>query len=328
MKTKMKGKDFVTLMDYTEEELETIFEVALDLKRRAATGESQANLLPEKTLGMLFLQPSTRTRISFETAMTQLGGHAQYYSPEQLQLKNKEAWVDTASVMGRYLDGIILRTYGLEGPYGVGRQIIDTFAAHADVPVINACDDQEHPCQVMADILTVMEKFGPNYKKRKYVMCWVYAPRPKNLGIPQCTAIAAAKLGMNVTFAFPEGYEIDPVYMKNARQMAEESSATIDVVRNLAEAVQGADVIYAKSFGSHALSHEEDMSQRETLKDWIIKPEHFEKANKNAVFMHALPIDRNIEAREEVIDGPHSIIYDEAENRLHVQKAILSLVMG
>jgi ornithine carbamoyltransferase len=327
MKTKMRGKDFISLMDYSREEMESIFEVALDLKRKFAKGESSADLLPHKTLGMLFFQTSTRTRISFETAMTQLGGHAQYYSPEQLQLKVGESWEDTARVMNRYLDGLAIRTYGT-GKYGTGREIIDTFAANAEIPVINANDDKEHPCQVLTDILTMMEKFGPEFKQKKFVLSWAYSPRGKPRGIPQSMVIAAAKLGMNLTFAFPEGYDLDPVYMEQARQLAKASGAKIEIIRNLEEALKGAHVIYAKSFSSHTLSPESDAARRDSFKDWIIRPEHFTLVQPEAVFMHALPADRNVEVREEVLDGPYSIIYDQAENRLHVQKAILSLIIG
>jgi ornithine carbamoyltransferase len=328
MKTKMKGKDFITLMDYSKEEIETIFELALDFKKRISVGDNSIDLLKKKTLGMLFLEASTRTRISFETAMTQLGGHAQYYSPEQLQLKNKESWVDTAKVMDRYIDGVLIRWYGEKGSYGSGRDVLDTFAANADIPVVNAGDDKEHPCQILTDILTMKEKFGPTFAEKKVVLSWVYAPRVKNRGIAQCMAVAAATLGMNLTFAFPPGYEIDPAYMEWAISAAKKSGGKIEIKRDLNEAVTGAHVVYAKSFGSYTLTPEEDMVKRQNLKHWIISPEHFERADPHAVFMHALPIDRNLEARDEIIDGPHSIIYDEAENRLHIQKAILSLIMA
>jgi ornithine carbamoyltransferase len=326
MKTNMRGKDFITLMHYSKEEMETIVETALDLKRQSARGECNSNILSGKSLGMLFLQPSTRTRISFESGMTQLGGHAQFYSPEHLQLKNKESWEDTAKVMSRYLDGLVLRTFDT-GEYGTGRDIINTFADNADIPVISAADDKEHPCQVLGDILTVREKFGTDFCNKKFVMTWVNANKIKNRGIPQCIVIAAAKLGMKLTFAFPEGYEIDPEYWEYGQMEARTSGATIEIVRNLEDALKDAHVIYAKSFGSHTLSKKDDADLRGSLKDWCIKPDHFRIADRNAIFMHCLPIERNVEATDDVVDGPHSIVYDQAENRLHIQKAIMSVVM-
>lgn len=322
----LKGRDFISLMDFTKEELETMLEVAFDLKRRAAVGEFP-DLLYKKTLGMLFAKPSTRTRVSFETAMTQLGGHAQYYTPETLQLAHKETMEDTARVLSRYIDGLVIRLYGLE-KYGDARRILRSMADNATIPIINALDDKEHPCQIMADIMTMREKFGNDLKGKKIVMSWAYSERIKSAGVPQTMLIAAAILGFDITLAYPPKYDVDPEYLEFAKKEAEKSGAKIEITHDIYEAAEGAHVIYAKSWGSFLMSKEEDKEYRKQFKeDWCISEKHFEKADPNAVFMHCLPADRGLEVTDEVIDGPRSIVYDEAENRLHIQKAILALIM-
>ncbi|MBI4679240.1 MAG: hypothetical protein HY748_16820, partial [Elusimicrobia bacterium] len=214
MITNMKGKDFISVMDYSKEELETIFDVAFDLKRRAAIGEDHSHLLRGKSLGMLFASPSTRTRISFETGITQLGGHGQYYTPEQLQLKNKESWKDTAEMISRFLAGFSIRLYNLKAQmgtesykYGDARAVLRAIAKDAGIPVINMLDDKEHPCQIMADIMTMMEKFGKeDYKKKKIVMSWAYDDRAKSAGVPQTMIAAGAVLGMNIVLTNTQAF--------------------------------------------------------------------------------------------------------------------------
>jgi ornithine carbamoyltransferase len=322
----LKGKDFISLMDYSKEELETILEVAMDLKRKLAVGEPH-EYLKNKTLAMIFANPSTRTRTSFEAAMTQLGGHAQFHTPEVMQIAHHETWIDTARVMDRYTDGIMIRMYGLE-KYGQAREILRVMADNAEIPIFNALDDKEHPCQIMADIMTMMEKLGPDWKKKKIVMSWAYSERVKSAGVPQTMAIAASLLGMNLTLTYPEKYDVDPDYMAFAKKEAEKSGAKIEVVHDIYAASKGADIIYAKSWGSFLMNQEEDKEYRKQFKeDWKISKKHFDLANKKAIFMHCLPADRNLEVTDEIIDGPRSVVYDEAENRLHTEKAILALTM-
>lgn len=322
----IRGKDFISLLDYSRDELEMILETAFDLKRKAKRGEPH-HLLPGKTLGMIFMQPSTRTRIAFETAMTQLGGHAQYYSPDHLQLVHKESWTDTAKVMSRYLDGIMIRNY-LIGSYGEGRKIQRVVAENASIPVINGADDEGHPCQIMADLMTIIERFGPAYREKKIVMSWVYSDRVKTIGQVHDMAAAAAILGINLTLCFPKGYAPDPKYMDQVSRISEKTGATLDVSHHLEDAVQRAHVIYAKSYGSLSMGESEDLTVRRQFKEeWRITTRHFDLADKGAIFMHALPAAREMEATHEVYDGPMSVIFDQAENRLHSQKAILSLIL-
>ncbi len=323
---KLRGRDFISLMDYSREELETILDVSLDLKRKLAMGE-EAELLKNKTLAMVFANPSTRTRTSFEAAMTQLGGHAQFHTPQVMQIAHHETWIDTARVLDRYVEGIMIRMYGLE-KYGMARDILNVMAEAAEIPVFNALDDKEHPFQIMADIMTMIEKLGPNWREKKIVMSWAYSERVKSAGVPQTMAIAASLLGMNLTLAYPKKYDVDPDYMAFANKAAEQSGAKINVVNDVFEASKGADVIYAKSWGSFLMKPEEDQEYRKQFKDdWCISKRHFDLANKQAIFMHCLPADRNFEVTDEIIDGPMSVVYDEAENRLHTEKAILALSM-
>jgi len=323
---KLRGRDFISLMDYSREELETILDVSLDLKRKLAMGE-ECEVLKNKTLAMVFANPSTRTRTSFEAAMTQLGGHAQFHTPQVMQIAHHETWIDTAKVLDRYVEGIMIRMYGLE-KYGMARDILNVMAEAAEIPLFNALDDKEHPFQIMADIMTMIEKLGPNWREKKIVMSWAYSERVKSAGVPQTMAIAASLLGMNLTLAYPKKYDVDPDYMAFANKAAEESEAKINVVNDVYEASKGADVIYAKSWGSFLMKPEEDQEHRKQFKDdWCISQKHFDLANKQASFMHCLPADRNLEVKDEIIDGPMSVVYDQAENRLHTEKAILALSM-
>lgn len=337
MKTQLKGRDFISLMDFNKEELETIFEVAFDLKKRIAIGEDHSHILKGKTLGMLFASPSTRTRISFETAMTQLGGHGQYYTPEQLQLKNKESWKDTAEMISRFINGFMIRLYDLKTQmgaesysYGDAREVLRAIAKDSSIPVINALDDKEHPCQIMADVMTMMEKFGrEDYKKKKVVMSWAYDDRAKSAGVPQTMIAAAGILGMEVVLAYPDEpglYDVDPDYTKFAMAAAEESGAKITIEHDIWKALKGADVIYAKSWARDPGRHADVMQKYAS--DWCISHEHMKTMNKNAVYMHCLPAKRGKEVTNELIDDPkYSIVNDEAENRIHVQKAIMALTM-
>jgi ornithine carbamoyltransferase len=330
MNTQLRGRDFITMKGYSKEDLETILHLAFDLKMKRASGEPHA-LLVGKNLGMLFGASSTRTRISFETGMAQLGGQAQFYTPEQLQL-SKESWVDTAQVMSRYLDGLVVRMSSVpnvrELEYGEGHDIINTIANNANIPVISAACDKEHPCQVMADIMTMIEKCGPDYKRKKVAIVWVCSRWGKPTGVPHSMAIASGTLGMTLTLAYPEGFDLDPEYINEGKRLAEHSGGNIEIVHDINEAVKDASVIYGRGWGAVGKTREEDLSMREPFVDWNIRMEHFDAAAPNAVFMNSMPLDRERDAVPEVVDGPMSVIYDEAENRLHVQKAIMALLMG
>ena len=334
MDTRLKGKHFISLKDYSKEELDRILDLAFDLKRKLYAGEPHL-LLAGKCLGMLFCSPSLRTRVAFERGITQLGGTAQYYAPDQLHIvkggRISESWEDTARVLSRYIDGLMVRLYTISGyrplEYGEAHDIMKTLAASAGIPVINGIDDMEHPTQVMADIMTLREKFGHEYKKKKVTIFWVYNPRGIPPGIPHSLLAAGGKLGMRLTFAHPEGYDLDPNYLNESRRIAKQAGGSIEILNNIDEAVKDADVIYAKGWKAIGKTPDEDLEMRASLKHWRVEKKHFDKAATDAIFMHAMPIEREVEVTNEVIDSPRSVIYDQAENRLHVVKAIMALTM-
>ena len=333
MKTNLKGKDFIDMRDYSREELETILQLALELKLKVATGEPHP-LLAGKNLGMLFADDSLRTRISFETGMSQLGGHAQYYTPEKLHLvHSKETWADTAQVISRYLDGFVIRLSRVPPEvkdltnYGAAQAMIKTIAENADIPVVNAYSDVEHPCQIMADIMTLMEKFGSDYRKRKVAVVWGYSKMRYTPAQSNSLSVVAGALGMNIVFAFPKGFHFDSEYEQMGRKLSQKAGGTFETVHNLNEAVKDADAIYVTPQMAIGKPLEEVDRMRSELKDWSVRSEHFKLAAPGAIFMHAMPVHRDEEAAAEVVDGPMSVMFDQAENRLHVQKAILSLIM-
>lgn len=319
----LKNRDFIDLQDFSRAELESLIALAMAMKY----GDDRERYLDNKNLGMLFTVASTRTRISFQVGARQLGGHAEYYNSADLQLSNHESLMDTASVMSRYLDALIVRMYDMQA-YGQGRESIRTIAKYADIPVINALDDIGHPCQVMADILTLREKFGEQYRSKKIVMAWGYSKRQKSLGVLHSMMTAGSLLGMNVTFAYPEGFDLEEKYVSAARAALESSGGTLAVSNDLLEASEGADVIYVKNWKSLQMSKDEEKDYKEGIKqDWCVTSEHFRRANPGAFYMDCMPFIRGEQVTAEVADGPQSIIYDQAENRLHMQKAIMAAII-
>jgi ornithine carbamoyltransferase len=276
---------------------------------------------------MLFGVASTRTRISFQVGARQLGAHAEHYSANDLQLSNRESLKDTAAVMGRFLDAIIVRMYDMNN-YGQGRESLLNLAEHAGVPVINALDDKDHPCQVMADVLTLAERFGGGYKRKKVVMSWGYSKRQKSLGVLHSMMSAGALLGMDLRFVHPKGYELDEEYLSFAESALKQSGGTLEFSNDLNEGCEGADVIYVKNWKSLKMTREQEESFKEGIKgDWCVTAEHFRRANPGALYMDCMPFVRGEQVTAEVADGPNSIIYDQAENRLHMQKAIMASVI-
>jgi len=335
MITNLKGRDFISVLDFSKEELETMLEVAFYLKTKHAIGEPH-ELLKGKSLGMMFASPSTRTRLSFSSGIFQLGGQAQVYSPQELQLKNKESWKDTGEMISRFLDGFAIRLYDLKTQmgtethkYGDAREVLRSLAKYSKVPIINMLDDKEHPCQILGDIMTLREKFGQDYKRKKVVMSWAYDERAKSAGVPQTFIAAGCQLGMDITLCHPpvDGcYDVDPEYLDFAKNAAKLNGGRLTIVHDIWKAAEGADVIYAKSWARAPEKHSELKEKYKT--DYCISHKHFEKANKGAVYMHCLPAHRKFEVTDELIDDEKiSIVNDEAENRLHAQKAIMALTM-
>lgn len=331
MQTLFRGKHFLCNQEWSLEELETVLEVASDLKRRFALGEPH-RLLPDKTLFMIFFDPSTRTRNSFEAGMTQLGGHAHDLTPDKLQIAHGETALDTAKVLSRYGHGIAIRFC----QYGVGHRYLREVARHATVPVFNMQCDLYHPCQALADLFTVREKFGPDLRGLKFVMSWAYAPSyTKPMSVPNSLIQLMTRFGMDVTLAYPEEFYLPRDCVDTARQNAAASGAKFEIVHDMDEAFRGAHVVYPKQWG--CLKYLEDqgiedpegaMAIARRYTSWICNEERMERADRRALYMHCLPADRGNEVTDAVIDGPQSVVFDEAENRLHVQKALMALCMG
>jgi len=310
MAVNLKGRDFLALADYSPDEIRYLIELAILLKQKQKAGELYQPL-KGKTLGMIFEKSSTRTRVSFEVGMYQLGGHALFLSKNDLQLGRGESVWDTAQTMSRYLDGIMIRTYE-------HRKVIE-LARGATIPVINGLTDYAHPCQALADYQTVLE-----HKGKLEGLKIAYIGDGNNM--VHSLMVGAAKLGLHMAVASPEGYEPDATLVKQTREMANETGSTITVVRDPREAIEGADVVYTDVWAS--MGFEAEQQEREiAFKNYQVNEELVKYAKKDFVFMHCLPAHRGEEVSEGVIDGKHSIVFDEAENRLHAQKAIMAAIM-
>ncbi|MBU8908339.1 ornithine carbamoyltransferase [Desertibacillus haloalkaliphilus] len=309
--SQLKGRDFLTLLDYSSDEILYLLDSAMKLKQAQQQGECP-KVLAGKSLGMLFENASTRTRVSFEVGMTQLGGHALFLSPRDLQIGRGEPISDTAKVLSRYLDGIMIRTNSDEK--------VAELARHADIPVINALTDNYHPCQALADLLTIYEQKG-DYTKLKTA----YVGDGNN--VAHSLLIGAAKVGMDITIATPKGYEANPEFVNKAIEIGKETGALVKVTNDPVEAVKGADAIYTDVWAS--MGFEEEQKKREqAFSGFQVNQQLTAHAKDDYIFLHCLPAHRDEEVTAEVIDGKHSCIIDEAENRLHVQKAVMIALMA
>jgi ornithine carbamoyltransferase len=300
-------KDFLCLSDWSGEDLEKIFALAKDLKTKQQAGQ-QHHLLAGKTLGMLFEKSSTRTRVSFEVGMYQLGGHALFLASANTQMGRGEPIKDTARVMARYVDSVMIRTYSQDA--------VEEFAAYSEVPVINGLTDLFHPCQIMADLMTVIEHKG-NY--RDLVYCWI----GDGNNMANSWINAASVFGFELRVATPAGYEPDTM----VKERAAEAGANIIYTNDPVQAAKGADVLNTDVWAS--MGQEAEQQEREkAFVGYQINMDMVALANPDCVVMHCLPAHRDEEITDEVMESRHSVIYDQAENRLHVQKAILATLMG
>jgi N-acetylornithine carbamoyltransferase len=349
--TGFKGRDFLAETDFTPQEIKTILEVAIELKRQRAMGIPHDNLLRSKTLFMLFYNQSLRTRNSFEAGMTQLGGHAHYLDPDKIYtpaLEGKEiAYTtervsDVARVLSRMGNAIAIRCYGdpVDWEYGGAHNLLKEFARWSDIPVINMEDDIYHPCQGLADMLTVYEEFG-TFKNINFTMSWAYSPSVhKPRAVPQSAILFASMMGMNVTLAQPKEMELDPVIIKQCQDYAKDAKGSFRITNDFEEGFKGAHVVYPKAWCPVQLFKapvgEGDKKKAQAIfdsyKSWKTTSDLMETCDPNGIYLHCLPADRGYEVNNDVMDkteGPswRSAIFDEAENRLHVQKAIMSLIM-
>lgn len=325
MQTRLKGRDFIADTDWTLEEIETALDVAWDLKRSRALG-LRTDYLLGKTLFMLFFFTSTRTRNSFEAGMTQLGGHAHFIESSTTQIAHGDTPKEIGKILGSYGDGIAIR----HCDWGVGNRYINEVARYSPVPVLNMQCEIYHPFQILADMMTIIEKKGRNLKGKKIAVSWAYAASyQKPLSVPQSLILQAARFGMHVTLAYPPEFKLMPDIEQQAADLARQYGGYFEIVHDMDEAFQDADVVYPKSWGCMLTTADLQESARISQKytDWITDARRIALAKEDVIYMHPLPADRGIEVTDEVIDGPHSVVYDQAENRLHAQKAVMALTM-
>ena len=306
------GRDLLSISDLTAEEIWAILETAYELKLRHKRGE-KVRVLDGKTVAMIFKKPSTRTRLSFQVAVAQLGGQAFYMRPSEMQLSRGESVKDTAMVIDRYVDALVIRTYEQEE--------VEEYAKYMVHPVINALTDLEHPCQILADLLTIWEK-----KRRLEGLKVMYAGDIWN--VCHSWMLAAPKMKMHLYIARPEGYDPHPKILEEATRLAKKNKVELVITTNIIEAAKDADVIIANTWHSMGKPEMEKEKRLRDFRPYQINAEVVKHAKDDYIFMHCLPAYWGEEATEDIAYGPHSVIFDEAENRLHAQKAVLALILG
>jgi ornithine carbamoyltransferase len=296
-------RDFLAIPDFSTEELHALFDLADRMHRRTYALRPLAG----KSLAMIFMKASTRTRVSFEVGMWQLGGHALFLSPRDVQLGRGEPIADTARVLSRYVDGIMIRTFA--------HSEVEEFAEFSGVPVINGLTDLLHPCQVLADVLTIRQNLGDIGRVK---VAWI----GDGNNMANSWLNAAFRLGFELRLACPEGYEPDAAILERAR-----AATAVTLVRDPGEAAEGADVVTTDVWAS--MGQEEEQAARvKAFAGYVVDEALMKRASPRAIFLHCLPAHRGEEVTPGVIDGPWSRVWDEAENRLHVQKAIMAVLMG
>lgn len=304
-------KDFISLHDTSTEEIEQLLNLALKLKKELKEGKEH-HILKGKTLGMIFSKSSTRTRVSFEVGMTQLGGYPLFLSSNDIQLGRGETIYDTAKVLERMLDGIMIRTFA--------HSDVLELAEYADIPVINALTDLLHPCQVLADLQTIYEHKG-KLKGLKFA----YIGDGNNMA--HSIMYGCAKMGLDCAIASPEGYDCDQEVVANAKEDFKNGGSSLLLTRDPVEAIKDADIVYTDTWTS--MGQEAEKAERiKVFQPYQVNKELFSHAKDDALFMHCLPAYRGFEVTEDVIDGKNSVIFDEAENRLHAQKAVMATLMA
>jgi ornithine carbamoyltransferase len=307
----LKGRDFVRIGTWNSEELKTALDLADELKELRKQREPH-ELLPGRMLGMIFQKPSTRTRVSFEVGIVELGGYGLYLSANDLQLGRGETIKDTGHVLERYLDAIMIRTFAQED--------VEQLAEHADIPVINGLTDYAHPCQALADLMTIRERLGRLSGARL-----AYLGDGNNVCVS--LMVGAARFGMRFVAATPRGYEPDQNAVTAARRAAVQMGGTVELTGDPSEAAREADVLYTDVWTSMGQEKESDR-RRKDLDGYQIDEELLSQASPDAIVLHCLPAHYGEEITEEILYGPHSAVWDQAENRLHAQKALMALIIS
>ncbi|MBI3026779.1 N-acetylornithine carbamoyltransferase [Candidatus Woesearchaeota archaeon] len=331
---KLKNRNFITMDEWKREELEFLIGNAMKLKKIGYKSKP----LKDKIIAMVFFNPSLRTRTSLQAGIYKLGALAIDLSIGQgvWELEHKEGIImdgkaaehvkDAAQVLSKYCDAIAVRKFPDMKNWGEDKKdaVINGFAKYSDVPVINLEGAMEHPCQALADMMTIKEHFK-NLKRKKLLLAWTYHPKSLPMAVPNSIALASSKFGMDVSIAFPPEFKLDSSVLKKIKDNCLLNKSNLEIFNNQEDAYKNADVIYAKSWGSINFygNPEQEMKLKQNLKTWIVDSKKMKLTN-NAKFMHCLPIRRNIEATDGVIDGKDSIIYQQAENRMHTQNSLLT----
>ncbi len=325
MKPRYKGKHFITLEDWTKEEIDDLLQVSQELKAKFYNNESTA-YLTNKTSFLMFFEQSTRTRNSMEAGIAQLGGHGTFLDTSTMQISHGESAKDTAIILSSYGHGIACRNCF----WGVGNRYLREMAEYATVPVMNLQCDLYHPMQGLADLMTIQE-VKKSTKNLKVSVIWAYAKSHKKpVSVPVTQVLLFPRYGMDVTLAYPEGYDLPDWVIEKARKNAEEHGGSLTITHNMEDAYRDADIVIPKNWGSWVRNQSEVVIDDllESNRSWKCTEEMMALAKPDVSYMHALPADRENEVENAVIDGKHSIVYQEAENRLHTAKAVMVMTMG
>lgn len=325
MQTHLRGRDLITLQEFSKDEIDTLLDVAFELKRQRALGQPHP-YLRDKVLAMLFFFASTRTRASFEAGMAQLGGHAQFIESRTTQIAHGDTPKEIGEILGRYNDGIAIR----HCDWGVGNTYLRGVAEASRVPVLNMQCDLFHPHQALADLMTIIERLGDPRGKTATVSWACASSYQKPVSVPQSLILLLPRFGMNVRLVHPPEFSLIPGIVEQASSNARAARAGFEILDDFDEGMRGTDVVYAKSWGALLTTQDEAEGARLIGKysSWITDERRMALAGEDAVFMHPLPADRGVEVTDAVIDGPRSAVYDQAENRLHGQKAVMALTMS
>jgi N-acetylornithine carbamoyltransferase len=326
MQTKLQGRDLICDLDFSLEEAETALDVAFELKRMRALGLPHA-YLRDKTLALLFFFSSTRTRNSCEAGMAQLGGHAAYIDSHTTQISHGDTEKEIGEILGRYFDGIAIR----QCDWGIGNHYMKEVAKASRVPVLSLQCEWFHPIQTLADLMTMQEKKGRNLRGKKIVITWAYASSyQKPMSVPLSMILQLPRFGMDVVVAHPPEFKLVPEIVDEAHQLAKKYNTCLDFTDDMEAGFRGADIVYAKSWAPLVTTIDPGESAKiiQKYESWIVDKSKMTLAKPDAIFMHPLPADRNVEVTDEVIDSAQSVVYDQSENKMHAAKAVMALTMS
>lgn len=333
----LHGKDLICTQDWEIEELEAVLSLAEEMKAHRYD-HPYNNCLAKKTFFMFFYNPSVRTRQSFECAATELGGHAQFLEPKAMRLKTAttagETIEDAAQVMSRYACGIGIRILEDKiSAYGEGEALLREYANWASIPIISMAHDKYHPCQGLADVMGLRAHLSKDFRGKRLLQVWGHGALARSWCSVQESLLINTRLGMDVTLCYPKGYDLDPEVIAACEENARKAGSRFEITHDQKKGYVGADVVYSRNWMSPQAYKEGELDKQGEIekamehRDWICDREKMALTN-DALFIHPMPVDRGYEVSDEIASGPRSIIYEVAENRLHVQKAIMALTMG